>query len=988
MSSFKQISAFIIVLLFFPILAFTQVTIQGKVTDAFDDGLAGANVIVKGTLLGVSTDVDGYFKLIIPQPEEQTILEVHFVGYSTERKTITETSGSVTVDFKLSIDVLQLDEIVVTGSRELSKRQLGNTVSTVSGTNIAESRTMDVSGALSGKFAGVQVTQNSGDPASGISVRLRSASTVNGNSDPLYIIDGVIVNNTSTDLLGVQSIQQNRLSDINPQDIERIEAIKGGAAAAIYGSRASNGVVQIFTKRGKTGTPKVTFGSSINFNFLRKKIDYNEANKKWVNSDVTDLTTEPATRYDYQDMVFESSMGTDNYLSVSGGTGNTTYFGSLSRVQNDGIMKNTSFSRNGVRLRFSQVINEWALMSLGTYVSNSESNDMPNGGYGSGVLQTILFSDNSINPEPDADGNYPTMTFYPNILEYLETFDFKQENNRAISDIQFTLTPYEGLLVNYVLGYDDSRSRGSTYSPIGTTTATDGRARSSTISRTQINSDLNLSYENQISEDFSSVTGSGYSYQFDESKLNTITASGLALGVETTDGAATIATTDFNSKRAIWGGYLQQTVGFRDKLFVTGAARIDGSSVFGDDEGNQFYPKASLAYLISEEGFFKDYIKEDLVNNLKLRAAWGRAGNLTAIGPFDRLTNYDAVSITGMAGLISPSQIGNKDLKPEQQTEIEFGIDLVMLANRLGLEFTVYNQEIEDLLVERTLAPSTGAESRIENIANMTNNGIEIQLTGTPIRTKDLTWTSTLTYSSNKNEVSGIEGEEFGIGNFAFSKAMNGQPLGVFKQGYYARKSDGSLLLDANGLPQRERGSVNASGNNVIERDANGQPTGALLQKVIGDPNPDYVASWTNEVKYQNFSFRAQFDAVQGNDVLSWDSRMFYRFGGGEQTGKELNGEEPKGTGAAKFGIAESYIEDGSFIKLRELSASYLWENPIKGLSSLKFTITGRNLFSIDDYSKWDPEVNMDAQSNGSRGGIMGLIPIPRTIIFGITVTN
>jgi len=293
--------------------------------------------------------------------------------------------------------------------------------------------------------------------------------------------------------------------------------------------------------------------------------------------------------------------------------------------------------------------------------------------------------------------------------------------------------------------------------------------------------------------------------------------------------------------------------------------------------------------------------------------------------------------------------ISNKDLKPEQQTEIEFGIDLAMLSNRLGLEFTMYNQEIEDLLVERTLAPSTGAGSRVENIANMTNNGIEIQLTGTPFRTKDFTWRTIVTYSSNENEVSGIEGEEIGVGNFNFAKAMNGQPLGVFKQGFYARNSDGGLLLDANGLPQRERGSVDANGKNVIERDANGQPTGALLQKVIGDPNPDFVASWTNEFEYGNFSLRAQFDAVQGNDVLSWDSRMFYRFGGGVQTGRELDGKDAKGTGAAKFGIAESYIEDGSFIKLRELSLSYLWNKPIIGLSSVRFTLSGRNLFSIND---------------------------------------
>ncbi len=984
MYNFKRILVFIVVALGFPALCLAQLTIQGTVTDGLGDKLPGTNIIVKGTLLGTATDADGNFTLLIPQPTDQTIIETHFVGYTSVRKTITETSGIVTVDFQLSIDVLQFDEIVVTGSPEVSKRQLGNTISTVSGTNIASSRSLDASAALSGKFAGVQVTQNSGDPASGISVRLRSASTVNGSSDPLYIIDGVIVNNTSSNLLGVTSIQQSRLSDINPQDIERIEVIKGGAAAAIYGSRASNGVVQIFTKRGRTGKPKVTFGTSLNFNSLRKKIDYNKTGKAWVNSgDLADLTTTDVTRYDYQDMVFENSMGTDNYLSISGGVGNTTYFGSLSSLQNEGIMKNTDYSRSGVRLRVNQVINEWALMSLGTYVSTSSSNDMPNGGYGSGVLQTILFSDNSINPERDADGNYPSMTFYPNILEYLETFDFQQENNRAISDIQFTLTPVDGLQVNYVLGYDDSRSRGTTYSPIGTTTATNGRARSSTISRTQINSDINLSYETQISEAISSVTASGYSHQYDESKISTITASGLALGVETTAGAATISTTDFISKRAIWGGYVQQTFGLQNKLFLTGAARIDGSSVFGDDERSQFYPKASLSYIITEEDFWS----VNQVNNLKIRAAWGQAGNLTAIGPFDRLTNYGAVSINGLPGLISPSQIGNTDLKPEQQTEIEFGFDLAMLDNRIGLEFTSYSQEIEDLLVERTLSPSTGAGSRVENIANMTNDGIEIQLTATPIRTKDFTWTTIFTYSSNENEVSGIEGDQIGIGNFGFAKAMNGHPLGVFYQGYYARDDDGSLLLDANGLPQRERGSVDANGKNVAER-TDGQPSGTLLQKVIGDPNPDYIASWTNELKYGNFSFRTQFDAVQGNDVLSWDSRMFYRFGGGAQTGKEFSGEVAKGTGSKKFGIAESYIEDGSFIKLRELSASYLWANPINGLSSVKFTLTGRNLFSIDDYSKWDPEVNMDGQSNGSRGGIMGLIPIPRTFIFGITLTN
>ena len=985
MLNLKQIFMLITLLLGIPLTGFAQLTIKGTVTDDRGSALPGANIIVEGTRLGAATDAAGNYTLVIPNPTARTVVEARFIGYSASSKTIAETSGIITVDFQLTFDVLQFDEIVVTGSPELSKRQLGNTISSISGDRIAESRSLDVASSLSGKMAGVQVTQNSGDPAAGISVRLRSASTVNGVSDPLYIIDGVIVNNSSSDLLGVASVVQSRLSDINPQDIERIEVIKGGAAAAIYGSRASNGVVQIFTKRGRTGRSKITFGTSVNFNSLRKKIAYNDAQKAWSNSaDLSDLTTESITRYDYQDMVFENSSGTNNYLSVSGGVGSTTYFGSLSLLENNGILKNTDYGRSGVRLRVNQVINDWASFSIGTYVSSSNSNDKPNGGYGSGVIQSILFSDNKTDPQPDADGNYPSMTFYPNILEYIDTFDFQQQSKRAISDIQFSLTPVAGMQVDYVLGYDDSRSTATTYSPIGTTTLLDGRARASNLNRTQINSDLNITYKRQLSSAFSSVSSAGYSYQFDESRVGTISANGLALGVRTTAGAATISTSDFNSKRAIWGGYFQQTFGLDNKLFLTGAARIDGSSVFGDDERSQFYPKGSLSYIISEEDFWT----VDAVNNLKIRAAWGQAGNLTAIGPFDRLTNYSAVSLLGQSGLISPSRIGNPDLRPERQTETEFGVDVAMFNNRLGLELTSYSQDIEDLLVQRTLAPTTGAGSRIENIANMTNKGIEIQLTAAPVLTQNFNWTTTLTYSANKNEVSGIEGDEISIGNFGFSKARNGEALGVFRQGYYARNEDGSLLLNANGLPQRERGIVDENGNNVPGRNAAGQPDGALLQKIIGDPNPDFVASLINEVKYGNFSFRAQFDAVQGVDVLSWDSRMLYRFGGGEQTAKELNGEETKGTGSAKFGIAEAYIENGSFIKLRELSASYTWANPVSGLSSMKLTLTGRNLISIDDYSKWDPEVNMDAQSNGSRGGIMGLTPIPRTFIIGLSVTN
>ena len=969
----------------FTVHAQSDYELKGNVVDDLGSPIPGVTVQIENTNYGAITNFDGNYSLKANLDAGSYKLVFRSLGLTTQEIILSlDSQAEVVTDVVITADILGLDAVVVTGVGALTaKKQIGNTISTVEGLDIAQSGSLDITGGLSGKLAGIQVTQNSGDPAGGISVRLRSASTVNGSSDPLYIIDGVIVNNKSTNVLNVTSVVQNRLSDISPQDIDRIEVIKGAAAAAIYGSRASNGVVQIFTKKGKTGEPLITISSSVNFNSLRKKRDFNQEPFDWISSDISILDKEAVTRYDYQDMVFENSTGTDNYVSISGGKENTNYFASFSYLDNDGILKGTDFEREGGRIRINQKINDWASASFGTYISTSNSNDKPNGGYGSGVLQTILFTNNKINPAQDADGNYPNMTFYPNILEYIETFDFQQKNNRVISDLQINLTPMEGLKLNYILGYDNAESIGSTYVPISTNTDVLGRAGNTSISTKQLNSDLNANYSKYFRDNIKSTTSVGFSWQSDETNLRSISGTGLALGVKTTNGAASISTNENRSERTFWGGFLQQTFGFNNKLFLTGAIRLDGSSVFGKDERNQFYPKASMSYLASEEDFWKESV-EDIFSSFKLRAAWGQAGNLTAIGPFDRLSNYSAISIDGSSGLIAPTALGNPDLKPERQTELEFGVDMALLNNKIGVELTYYKQDIEDLLLARTLSPSTGARSRIENIGTMTNKGFEVLITATPIQTIDFGWSITGTYSSNKNEVNNIEGEQFGIGNFGFSVAKNGNPLGVFYQGFYARNSDGSLLLTPSGLPQREKGSIDVNGNPVSERDGSGQPSGANLSKVIGDPNPDYIASLINEVNYKDFSFRMQFDAVQGVDVLSWDKRMFYRFGGGPASASELVGNDVRGTGATKFGIAEAYIEDGSYIKLREISASYLLEKPLKGINSVRFTLTGRNLFSIDNFSSYDPEVNMDAQSNGSRGGVMGLIPIPRVIKMGV----
>jgi hypothetical protein len=442
---------------------------------------------------------------------------------------------------------------------------------------------------------------------------------------------------------------------------------------------------------------------------------------------------------------------------------------------------------------------------------------------------------------------------------------------------------------------------------------------------------------------------------------------------------------------------VQETLGFRDRIFLTAAGRVDGSSVFGEDNRNQFYPKVSGAYVISDEDFWKNSLGST-IDLFKLRASWGKAGNLTGIGPFERFTNYNPISFNGQTGLIPSTSLGNPDIKPETQTEFEIGADLSLLSSRLGIEITYYDQTVDDLLLARVLSPSTGASRRIENVGQLTNKGVELLVRGAVIQQPNFNLNVTAQFSSNRNEVTQLNGSSFAVGGFDSQWAIEGQPLGVFYWRAYARHLDGpnagELLLTPGGLPQAERGDQtlqDETGNGAM-RDANGQPTGALLRVLVGDPNPDWQGSFITDMNYKAWSFRMQWDAVQGFEVFNWNRRNFDRhnYRGGFDYGQELKDGStiPKGTAnAAGSGlIVEEYMEDGSFIKLREIAVSYTLRPSTPWVSSATFRIAGRNVLSIDDYRGYDPEVSIQGRDTGVRGFDFGAVPIPRTLSVGVTL--
>ena len=955
-----------------PISAFAQLTIQGTVTDERGEGLPDANIIVVGTTSGTNTDAQGNFALYLPEPEAETTIEARFVGYKSARQTIRQNNGLVEVSFQLTVDALQFDEIVVTGlSVAASKKQLGNAISTLNIRQLESTGATSLDKALTGKLAGALIQQNSGNPAGGVTIRLRGTGTVLGDADPLYLVDGVIVNNDSPELIRLGGGAQNRLIDLNLNDVERIEIVKGAAAAALYGSRANNGVVQIFTKRGAQGKPRITYTYGLSTSKIRKTLPVNRAtvdNRGNKNPDGSDVQ-----RFDHQDFIFRRATGMEHYASVSGGSGNTRYFVSGSYLADQGVVENTLFRRISGRTRIDQELSNWATLSVGGNFVFSKSNDIPNGGLNSnyGALTGFIFGPNTYNLTPDpATGVYPSDGVLANPLEVIDQYDFTQEITRYIGNAQIDATPLSGLSIDYTLGVDAYDQTAIAFIPAGTSAPglANGLSRRAVFDFLQLNNDINLRYQRHIFPHVQSTTRIGGTLQYEKGETFSAEAKDLSPVSRVVSSGANVVAGEFRSKKAIYGGFIQQTFGIANRLFITGAARIDASSVYGADNRWQFYPKASASYLISDAGFWQNGALQNIFPDFKLRASIGTSGGQTAIGPYDRLTNYNASSYDGNPGLVPSTQLGGT-IKPERQREIEVGADFSLLSNRLGMELTYYNQHIDDLLLFRTLSPSTGHSRALQNVGTMDNTGLELLVRAIPLARPNLRWESTFTYSTNKNKVNGIEGGRLIIPNsFSQVSAINGEPLGVFFSTAFERDASGNIARDENNLPIQ-----------------------AADHKIIGDPNPDFTASLINQIKVgQNWSFRAQWDAIIGGDVFNFTRRLaaLSAFGVLTDYERELNGELPAGYNSRVFRIFEHWIEDGSFVKLRELSASYRWQPQLSGLSSIQLSLIARNLFSIDNYSGYDPETNIAGQRTAVRGFDFVEVPIPRSIAFRISLNH
>ena len=997
--------AIAIVLSSLPLQAQSTGTIRGRVTDAAAGrGLADAQIIVDGTRIGAVSGANGEYTLTgVPTGPRSIVFRR--LGYQPATRPVNVGAGaSLTLDVALNLSAVNLSEVVVTGQgTPTERRKVGTSIASVDAETITRAQAATIDQALQGKLPGAQITQNSGGPGGGgISVRLRGVNSFISGSDPLYIVDGVIVDNSSAQLsdLGIRSNPQNRLADINPADIERVEVIRGAAAAALYGSRANNGVVQIFTRRGTTGKPRYTYTSRVSRSELREEQPFN-----YYPFDVAGL---PINRFNYQSDIFERAGGHEQNLTVEGGTDATRYFISGNFASEDGIMRSTSSKRMGARVNLQQQLTS---KLIGNVTANYVQTDNQLQAFGEqndyGIMGSLFFAPTSVDFRP-VNGIYPLPpALGTNPLLAIDRIRNPQEIDRFIGSAKLTFNPSTQLLLDYTIGLDNVGFEQRQFVPrnavLGTALLSTGRSQSVFQATQVINQDGVAGYTWGPMGTFELRTTGGFNYTSQKVRTTAATSNGLAPVGDLVSAGSVYTAGQTEVELRTLGFYGQQEVAWNDKLFLTGAVRYDASSTFAPSERWQVFPKFSASYVVTDN-------KPGTLNNLRLRSALGWAGSQPGIvNAYSQFITYTQLPFAGRPGFVNDITFGNPDLKNERAREWEVGAEVGAFSGRVGIEGTYYDRVVSDLLFFRPLPTSTGFARQFFPIGEMSNKGLELMLRTSNYNSNRLEWNTTATYTRNRNKVEKLDILDFQSAGGYPNRIRAGQAAGVFYGSYAARNCvTGALLVDSLGRYRRSNQTADMGATLDQRRAISGGTCNDSLNKVIGNPHPKWMGSLLNEFTLaRKVRFRALLDGVFGNDIMNLSTRA-------QNAGIASNSREyerellpygdprklPPTWNSRTQGIFEYWIEDGSFVKLRELSASYtLNASGINRLfkDGVDLTLSGRNLYVWTDYSGYDPEIQLFGTNAGGRESVQttaadrgfdfGGYPIPRVWSLSARIT-
>ena len=995
---------------FVPALLVAQTTgaVQGRVTDAASgQPLANAQVRIEGTVLGALSDANGQYSVPSVPTGRRTIL-ARRIGYGEERRPVEVAAGGpATVDIAMTVSATTLGEVVVTGvGTPTARRELPNSVETVSGEDVRDAPAVSaIDQALQGKIAGALISENSGQPGGGVSIRLRGTNSILGGAEPLYVVDGVMIDNNAEALvsLGANATRggaalSNRLADLDPADVERIEVLKGAAAAALYGSRANNGVIQIFTRRGRAGEARITASTEVSMGETPEKYQLVSIPIASV-ADSIGLPGrgirpgQPLQRFDIQDQIFRTAYSTTQRLSLAGGANNTTYYLAGSWQDEAGIVRNNDYERLNFRGTVTQQIRPTINLTVHGNIIRSKADFITEGEQTLGVLTSVIFTPTGFNPNFDTlTGRYPyNPVLGPNPLEILDRYEAPEELARFVGGAEGTWTPLPSLTLKYLVGIDDYRREVRFLQPPLVNSATfTGLIQNPVQFSRQFNNDLTANHVWSFSDRLRLNTGAGFRYTSASNEVLRAAASDLPPEQTLVGGAIQSASQERSEVRTM-GLFVEERLSFGERLFLTGGLNFEASSAFGTDSRWQSFPRVGLSWVVGEEPFFQGGAGS-LFSSLRVRAAYGQTGGQPP-GAYFRFANFDNTSFSGRAGLVESTIRGNPELKPERQREWEAGADAGWWGDRLLLEATYYDKRTTDLVLNVPLPASSGALRQFQNIGVLTNTGIELALSTINVARPSLTWRSRLIYAANRNRIERLTASSDTIIVGYLNAVVEGQPIGVFYGGVYQRDANGNRIhrdttigatLYRN-MPRRLRDSVMVGGV-VTSR--------PLANRIIGDPNPDFTLALLNTFELRRgIELSVLLDGRFGNDVANFTRRITEFFGADKNIEKEITGDTTAFTYArnpiGRINIYEEYIEDGSFVKLREVALSI----PISaalvsriGATGATIRLAGRNLHTWTDYTGLDPEVNLFSESTVARGVDFATLPLPRTYSAGLTL--
>ena len=1013
----KKLLQSLFVLMLVASAAFAQDrTITGTVT-AKEDGsaLPGVSIQVKGTKVGTQTGADGKFSIKVAQG--QSALTFSFIGFVP--KTVTLGNGS-NINVSLESDSKVLSEVVVVGYGTQSKKEITGSQSTVKAADIANAPILSPEQALQGRAPGVQVTQSSGTPGGGISVRVRGPSSIGASNQPLYIVDGVPINTGSYTQLAAGGQLTNSLGDINPSDIESLEVLKDAAATAIYGSRASGGVVLITTKRGANQPTRLSFNSYYGVQEAQKQLEtitgpeyinlMNEGvykyvwdafgvnntayNYNWLTGASANPADYPTTNW--QDEIFRTAVVKNYDLSVRGGNDKTKFSVSGSYFDQDGIVINTGYKRYSGRVNIDTKVSDKFNVGISSSFSNATSNRVNNDNNIYGVVSGSILLGPHV-PVYNANGTWggdPYSSVDNPVASAYET-TFSAVNNRLFANAFGEYKITDNLKFKTSFGVDYVQSRDRRFYP---TTVNAGRGSKGSGAE-GYNQEMNIVNENILSfnktfagkHNLNAVAG--VTYQTSQYESVYASATGFP-GNSIRRISAGAVKTDASSSGTSYGlvSYLARAnYTFADKYIIQGSVRVDGSSRFGANNRYATFPAASVAWRASEENFLKN---SKLISDLKFRASYGETGN-QEIGNFGSLGLY-GVGAYIQTGSLAPTQLENADLTWETAKSYNFGFDLGFFDNRLSFTVDGYRRNTEELLLSQPLVGASGFTGIQKNIGAVKNEGLELGLNAVIVNNKNFKWDASFNYTKNKNEVSTLYGGIPFASGFA-SWVEQGQPLGAFR-GYIVDRLFQSSG-DVAGSPLQS--SLTRAGD-IKFKDLNGDNViNALDQQIMGQGLPTFFGGLTNNMKYKNFDVSFFFQFSGGNQIYN-NTRAFSEGMNGlfGQTDAVLNRWTPTNTNTniprAIYGdtpnnrrTSTRWLEDGDFIRLKNANIGYTFSPSLVKrlkLNSLRMYVAGQNLWTKTKYQGLDPEVSTFSDTNTAPGTDFLTFPQARTYTFGINV--